>query len=60
MYAENATLDRIRMCADCRVIAQSESSLDPYAGPPRPQVQTTEDFRRALARKAEDGDLDDS
>lgn len=60
MYAENATIDRIRMCADCRVIAQSESTLDPYSGPSRPQVRTTEDFRRDLARKAEDGDLDDS
>ena len=60
MYAENVTIDRIRMCADCRVIAQSESKLDPYAGPERPRVQTTEDFRRALAQKADEGNLDDS
>jgi len=59
MYAENAAIDRMRMCADCRVIVQSESKLDPYAGPPRPRVQTTEDFRLELARKAEEGKLDD-
>jgi ferredoxin len=59
MYADNAAIDRMRMCADCRVIAQSESKLDPYSGPPRPPVQTTEDFRRELERRAEEGTLDD-
>jgi len=40
----NNPLDRVRMCADCRVIAQSESTLDPYAGPARPKPRTTDDY----------------
>jgi hypothetical protein len=31
------------MCADCRVIAQTRSVLDPYAGPPRPPTRTADD-----------------
>ncbi len=44
MFAENKMVDRIRMCADCRVIAQSENAIDPYAGAPRPAVRTTDDY----------------
>jgi hypothetical protein len=36
MYGDPAMTDRLKMCADCRAVAQSESTLDPYAGPPRP------------------------
>lgn len=43
------TINRVRMCGDCRIIAQSESKIDPYAGAPRPDVRTTDDY---LAERA--------
>ncbi len=39
-------LDVIKMCADCRVNAMSEEKFDPFAGPGRPVVRTTEDYIR--------------
>jgi ferredoxin len=39
-------LDVIKMCADCRVGAMVEDGLDPFAGPPRPTVRTSEDYLR--------------
>jgi hypothetical protein len=39
-------LDVIRMCADCRVSAMAEENFDPFAGPARPTVRTTEDYLR--------------
>lgn len=40
-------LDVLRMCADCRVIAMSEQSFDPFVGvPERPKPRTTEDYLR--------------
>jgi hypothetical protein len=39
-------LDVIRMCADCRVGAMAEENFDPFAGPSRPTVRTTEDYLR--------------
>ena len=45
MFKDPAIADRIRMCGDCRVIAQTKHGLDPYAGPPRPATRTTEDYR---------------
>ncbi len=50
MYAGGAAalganpIDRIRMCADCRVVAQASHTLDPYAGPARPRPRTAEDY----------------
>jgi ferredoxin len=38
-------LDVLKMCEDCRVIAVTEASFDPYA-PPRPRARTTEDYLR--------------
>lgn len=52
MFKDPALVDRIRMCADCRVVAQARSGLDPYAGPPRPVARTADDYRTAPA----DGD----
>jgi hypothetical protein len=34
------------MCENCRVIAMTEDSVDPYGAPPRPNVRTTEDYLR--------------
>jgi len=45
MFTDPAVVDRIRMCGDCRVVAQTRHSLDPYAGPPRPTTRTTDDYR---------------
>jgi ferredoxin len=39
-------LDVIKMCADCRVNAMSEEKFDPFAGPKRPAVRTTDDYLR--------------
>ncbi|MEK9968758.1 MAG: 4Fe-4S binding protein [Ferrovibrio sp.] len=44
MYGQSEIADRMRMCADCRIIVQSESKIDPYAGAPRPDVRTTDDY----------------
>jgi ferredoxin len=43
MFADPAIAARLRMCADCRVIAQTRNGLDPYAGPPRPPTRTADD-----------------
>ena len=44
MFSDPKLVDRLRMCADCRIIVQSESKLDPYAGPPRPHPRTTDEY----------------
>jgi len=47
MYKNSKTrLDVIRMCSDCRVSAMAEENFDPFAGPSRPNVRTTEDYLR--------------
>lgn len=38
-------IDLLKMCEDCRVVAATEASFDPYA-PPRPPMRTTEDYLR--------------
>jgi ferredoxin len=50
MYGKSDMIDRIRMCADCRVIVQSETAIDPYAGAPRPAARTTEDYLKERER----------
>ncbi|HET7597579.1 MAG TPA: 4Fe-4S binding protein, partial [Burkholderiales bacterium] len=45
-------LDVIKMCADCRVAAMSEEEFDPFAGPPRPTVRTSDDY----VKESEKGD----
>jgi ferredoxin len=39
-------LEVLKMCENCRVIAMTEDSVDPYGAPPRPNVRTTEDYLR--------------
>jgi len=48
MYKSSAAnLELIRMCEDCRVIAVTEGEgIDPYAGPPRPRIVTSEDYKK--------------
>jgi Pyruvate/2-oxoacid:ferredoxin oxidoreductase delta subunit len=54
MYGQGEMVDRMRMCADCRVIAQSESKLDPYAGPPRPFPRTMDETEALHDRPPDD------
>ena len=46
MFKDSKRLDVIKMCADCRVSAMVEDGLDPFAGPPRPIVRTSDDYLR--------------
>ncbi len=57
MYMQTGMLDRIRMCDECRIIIQSETAIDPFAGPARPPIRTTEDDlrERELERARNDG-----
>jgi ferredoxin len=54
MYKDSKKrLDVIRMCADCRVGVMAADNFDPFAGPPRPPVRTTEDYLREREAKGE-------
>jgi ferredoxin len=48
MYAgqNRSRAEVIRMCDDCRVVAMTESTFDPYGAPERPKAKTTEDYIR--------------
>ena len=46
MFSDPAIIDRLRMCADCRIRAQARQGLDPYGARPRPAVRTTDDYRK--------------
>jgi len=52
MFAAPGGLDIIKMCEDCRVIAQFETGDDPFAAGARPITRTTDDDlrERDLAR----------
>ena len=47
MFQSSATADLIRMCDDCRVIAQSEMGDNPFKMGERPKVRTTDDYLEA-------------
>ena len=44
MFSDPAVIARLRMCGDCRVVAQTRHGMDPYAGPPRPRTRTADDL----------------
>jgi len=46
MFAAQDQIERIMMCEDCRVTSQFESTDNPFQGPPRRIVRTTEDDLR--------------
>ena len=50
MFADPARLAVLEMCEDCRAIAATQCQVDPYAGPARPVVKTTEDWLREARR----------
>jgi ferredoxin len=48
-------LEVLKMCEDCRVTAMTNDQVDPYAGPERPKVRTTEDYLREREESESDG-----
>jgi ferredoxin len=46
-------IDVVKMCADCRVAAMAEENFDPFAGPARPKLRTTDDYIREREQKGE-------
>ena len=58
MFRDGKQLAVLRLCEDCRVFAATDGGIDPYAGPPRPETKTTEDWQREAerARRAAEGD----
>jgi len=46
MFESEARLSLIRMCDDCRIVAQAVDETLPLAGPPRLATRTTEDYLR--------------
>ncbi|MDJ0952000.1 MAG: 4Fe-4S binding protein [Alphaproteobacteria bacterium] len=46
MFAGAGQLERIQMCEDCRVVVQFNAPEDPFKGPPRPAIRTTDDDLR--------------
>jgi hypothetical protein len=44
MFADPKRLAVLEMCEDCRVAAATSGGVDPYAGPERPAIRTTEDY----------------
>lgn len=53
MFKGSGRLDLIRMCEDCRVVAQYEleDGARPMAGAPRPVTRTTDDYLRERDKK---------
>jgi ferredoxin len=39
-------LEMLKMCDDCRVIAITKQSFDPYGAPERPKLRTSDDYLR--------------
>jgi ferredoxin len=50
MFTDRKRLAVLELCEDCRVIEATEGGVDPFAGPPRPLVKTTEDYLREAER----------
>lgn len=46
MFQDQAAIDRIRMCQDCRVVSQFDVADNPLAGGARPAMRTTDDYLR--------------
>ena len=46
MFADGKRLALLKMCDDCRIVAQMEDTDHPFAGPPRPATRTTDDDLR--------------
>jgi ferredoxin len=57
MYKDSKKrLDVIRMCDDCRVNVMAEERFDPFSGPARPRVRTTDDYLREREQRERDAE----
>jgi ferredoxin len=50
MFADPKRLAVLELCEDCRVVEATTGGMDPFAGPERPMVKTTEDYLREAER----------
>jgi ferredoxin len=50
---QTSRLNMLKMCEDCRVSVATETEIDPYGAPTRPNVRTTEDYLRERMEKGE-------
>jgi len=55
---QGAAAERLKMCEDCRVIAQFEEGEPLLAGGERPRTRTTEDYLAGRANGESDGEED--
>lgn len=55
MFSDPGRLAVLELCEDCRVIEATTGGIDPYAGPDRPTVKTTEDYLREAERARRNG-----
>lgn len=60
MFAAPGKLDLIKMCEDCRVVAQFEETEVPFAASPRPVPRTTDDYLEQRNRRDIDNKFDDN
>ena len=44
MFADEDRTELLKMCGDCRVVAQAKTSTDPFAMGQRPRIRTTDDY----------------
>ncbi len=56
MFQDSSMIDTIKMCEDCRVVAQLEVKNEALAGAPRPKIRTTEDYLREREEQRERSD----
>ncbi|HEY9081385.1 4Fe-4S dicluster domain-containing protein [Magnetovibrio sp.] len=54
MFSEPGGLDRLKMCENCRVVAMSQATPDPFAHGTRPLTRTTDDYFREREAAATD------
>jgi len=46
MFQDSDAIERIKMCADCRVVSQFDADDNPFTGKGRPLPKTTDDYLR--------------
>jgi len=56
IFGDPGALERLRMCADCRVADMAEHVAEPFAGGPRPRTRTTGDYLKAREQGRDDPD----
>jgi ferredoxin len=55
MFSDPKRLAVLEFCEQCRVVEATTGGIDPYAGPDRPTVRTTEDYLREAERARRGG-----